>query len=115
MLGGLGTGSIEGVLTTGGVAAAAPTISNVEAKMRDALIAQGMDADTASSATKGITSLALALAGAGVAAGLNTSSTMTATSIDANNRQLHPEKGEYWVVEQLYKPIWSPKMPLMSS
>ncbi len=115
VLGGLGTGSIEGVLTTGGVAAAAPTISNVEAKMRDALIAQGMDADTASSATKGITSLALALAGAGVAAGLNTSSTMTATSIDANNRQLHPEKGEYWVVEQLYKPIWSPKMPLMSS
>lgn len=97
VLGGLGTGSIEGVLTTGGVAAAAPTISNVEAKMRDALVAQGMDADTASNATKGITSLALA--GAGVAAGLNTSSTVTAVNVDANNRQLHPE--EAVLIEQL--------------
>ena len=86
-LGALGTGSVEGALTTGGVAAAAPTINNLEVKMRDMLIAQGMDADTASNATKGITSLALA--GAGVAAGLDTSSTVTAVNVDANNRQLH--------------------------
>ena len=86
-LGALGTGSVEGALTTGGVAAAAPTIGNLEAKMRDMLIAQGMDADTASNATKGITSLALA--GVGVTAGLDTSSTVTAVSVDANNRQLH--------------------------
>ncbi len=90
LLGGLGTGSVEGVLTTGGVAAAAPTITNLEAKMRDNLIAQGMDADTASNTTKGITSLALA--GAGVAVGLDTSSTVTAVNVDANNRQLHPEE-----------------------
>ena len=90
VLGGLGTGSIEGVLTTGGVAAAAPTITNLEAKMRGNLIAQGMDADTASNTTKGITSLALA--GAGVAVGLDTSSTATAINLDANNRQLHPDE-----------------------
>ena len=89
-LGALGTGSVEGALTTGSVAAAAPTINNLEAKMRDALIAQGMDADTAGNATKGITSLALA--GAGVAAGLDTSSTVTAVNVDANNRQLHPQE-----------------------
>ncbi len=86
-LGALGTGSVEGALTTGGVAAAAPTINNLEAKMRDALIAQGMDVDTASNATKGITSLALA--GAGVAAGLDTASTINGVNVDANNRQLH--------------------------
>ena len=86
-LGALGTGSVEGALTTGGVAAAAPTINNLEAKMRDALVAQGMDADTASNATKGITSLALA--GAGVAAGLDTASTINGVNVDANNRQLH--------------------------
>ena len=69
----LGTGSVEGALTTG-VAAAAPTINNLEAKMREALIAQGMDADTASNTIKGITSLALT--GAGVASGVDTSSTV---------------------------------------
>lgn len=69
----LGTGSVEGALTTGG-AAAAHTINNLEAKMGDALIAQGMDTDTASNTVKGITSLALT--GAGVASGLDTSSTV---------------------------------------
>ncbi|MCG3882622.1 hypothetical protein [Psychrobacter sp. Ps3] len=113
MLGGLGTGSIEGVLTTGGVAAAAPTLNDVQAKLAKALTDKGMNADIANGTASGV--ISLTLLGTGAAAGLDTSSTVTATSIDANNRQLHPEKGEYWVIEQLYKPIWSPKMPLMSS
>ncbi|WP_201601423.1 hemagglutinin repeat-containing protein [Psychrobacter submarinus] len=112
-LGALGTGSVEGTLTAGGVAAAAPTLNDVQAKLAKALTDKGMNADIANGTASGV--ISLTLLGTGAAAGLDTSSTVTATSIDANNRQLHPEKGEYWVVEQLYKPIWSPKMPLMSS
>jgi len=89
-LGALGTGSVEGALTTGGVAASAPMINNVEQKLADTLVDKGMDADTASNVTKGITSLTLA--GAGVAAGLDTASTINGVNVDANNRQLHPEE-----------------------
>ncbi len=96
-LGALGTGSVEGALTTGGVATAAPTLNDVQAKLAKALTDKGMNADIANGTASGV--ISLTLLGTGAAAGLDTSSTMTATNVDANNRQLHPEKGEYWVVE----------------
>ena len=43
-LGALGTGSVEGALTTGGVAAA-PTLDEVQAKLAKALIDKGMSED----------------------------------------------------------------------
>ena len=100
-VGAFGTGSLEGALTTGGVAAAAPVISDLEQKMADKLVEQGMSADIAQSTANAITSVAIV--GAGTAAGLDVSSAGMAANVDANNRQLHPEKGEYWVVDQLYK------------
>ena len=100
-LGALGTGSVEGALTTGGVATAAPVISDLEQKMADKLVEQGMSPDIAQSTANAITSVALV--GAGTTAGLDVSSAGMAANVDANNRQLHPEKGEYWVVDQLYK------------
>ncbi|WP_394213387.1 hypothetical protein [Psychrobacter piscatorii] len=87
VLGALGTGSVEGALTTGGVAAAAPTLDDVQAKLAKALIDKGMSEDIANGAASGVVSLTLL--GAGTAAGLDTSSTVTATNVDANNRQLH--------------------------
>ncbi len=89
-LGALGTGSVEGALTTGGVAAAAPTLDNVQEKIAESLIASGMSESIASGTASGLVSLTLL--GAGSAAGLDTSSTVTATNVDANNRQLHPRE-----------------------
>lgn len=98
-LGALGTGSVEGALTTGGVAAAAPTLNQVQEKITTALIDNGLSANLAEGAASGLVSLTLL--GAGAAAGLDTSSTFTATSVDANNRQLHPS--EAWVIKLLAK------------
>ncbi len=89
-LGALGTGSVEGALTTGGVAAAAPTLNSLQDKMAESLIASGMSESIAKGTASGVVSLALL--GAGSAAGLDTSSTVTATNVDANNRQLHPKE-----------------------
>ena len=89
-LGALGTGSLEGALTTGGIAAAAPTLNSLQDKMAESLIASGMSEDIAKGTASGVVSLALL--GAGSAAGLDTSSTVTATNVDANNRQLHPSQ-----------------------
>lgn len=86
-LGALGTGSIEGALTTGGVAAAAPTLDNFQKKISDALVANGMSEDIAKGTANGV--ISLALLGTGSAVGLDTSSTVTATNVDANNRWLH--------------------------
>ena len=89
-LGALGTGSVEGALTTGGVAAAAPTLNSLQDKMAESLIASGMSESIAKGTASGVVSLALL--GAGSAAGLDTSSTVNATNVDANNRQLHPKE-----------------------
>ena len=91
-LGALGTGSIEGAMTTGGVAAAAPTLNDVQAKLAKALIDTGMSEDVAKGAASGV--ISLTLLGIGSAAGLDTLSTVTATNVDANNRQLHPQEKE---------------------
>ncbi|WP_372863080.1 hemagglutinin repeat-containing protein [Psychrobacter sp.] len=86
-LGALGTGSVEGALTTGGVATAAPTLDNLQKKISDALVANGMSEDIAKGTANGV--ISLALLGTGSAVGLDTSSTVTATNVDANNRWLH--------------------------
>jgi len=86
-LGALGTGSVEGAFTTGGVAAAAPTLNEVQEKIAESLIASGMSEDIAKGTASGV--ISLTLLGTGAAAGLDTSSTVTATNVDANNRQLH--------------------------
>ena len=62
-LGALGTGSVEGALTTGGVAAAAPTLNDVQAKLAKALIDTGMSEDVAKGAASGVISLTLLGAG----------------------------------------------------
>ena len=92
-LGALGTGSLEGALTTGGVAAAAPTLNKAQANLAKALIDKGMSADIAEGTASGV--ISLALLGAGSAAGLDTSSTVMATNVDANNRQLHPSEIQF--------------------
>ncbi|KAA0925445.1 filamentous hemagglutinin N-terminal domain-containing protein [Psychrobacter sp. ANT_H56B] len=92
-LGALGTGSVEGALTTGGVAAAAPTLNDVQAKVVKALIDKGMSADIAEGTASGV--ISLTLLGVGSAAGLDTSSTVIATNVDANNRQLHPSEIQF--------------------
>ncbi|MBE0443442.1 MAG: hypothetical protein ACTH7W_10865, partial [Psychrobacter sp.] len=89
-LGALGTGSVEGALSTGGVAAAAPTLNNLQDKIAESLIASGMSESIAKGTASGVVSLALLVAGS--ASGLDTSSTVTATNVDANNRQLHPDQ-----------------------
>ncbi|WP_312752638.1 hypothetical protein [Psychrobacter sanguinis] len=89
-IGALGTGNLEGSLTTGSVAAAAPKISEYESKLADALISSGMSPEAANATSKGVTTLTLA--GIGATAGLNTSSTATGINVDANNRQLHPKE-----------------------
>ncbi|WP_201532664.1 hemagglutinin repeat-containing protein [Psychrobacter ciconiae] len=91
-LGALGTGSLEGALTTGGVAAAAPTLDKVQEKIAESLIASGMSEDIANGTASGV--ISLTLLGAGSVAGLDTSSTVTAVNVDANNRQLHPQEAD---------------------
>lgn len=92
-LGALGTGSLEGALTTGGVAAAAPTLNDVQTKLASALIDKGMSEDIANGTASGV--ISLTLLGAGTAVGLDTSSTVTAINVDANNRQLHPSEIQF--------------------
>ncbi len=58
-LGALGTGSVEGTLTAGGVAAAAPTLNDVQAKLAKALTDKGMNADIANGTASGVISLTL--------------------------------------------------------
>ncbi|MBK5648141.1 MAG: hemagglutinin repeat-containing protein, partial [Acinetobacter sp.] len=89
-IGALGTGSIEGALTTSGIAALAPTLNKIQENMVKTLTDKGMKADTAEAVVNGVSSLALF--GAGTAAGLSTSSVATAVNVDSNNRQLHREE-----------------------
>ena len=58
----LGAGNLEYALTTGGVAATAPTINDIESKVTDTLIAQGMNEQTAKSLSGNLTILTLASA-----------------------------------------------------
>lgn len=55
-LGALGTGSVEGALTTGGVAAAAPTLDSLQKKISDTLIANGMSESIAKGTANGVIS-----------------------------------------------------------
>lgn len=89
-IGALSTGSLEGALTTGGVAAAAPKLNEIQASITQKLSETGMNADTAKLIADG--GLSLALAGVGTSVGLDVSSTTTAVNVDANNRQLHPDE-----------------------
>ncbi|SUD90624.1 hypothetical protein [Psychrobacter phenylpyruvicus] len=86
-IGALGTGNLEGSLTTGSVAAAAPKISEYESKLADALVSSGMSPEAANATSKGVT--ILTLAGIAANAGLDTSSTASAINVDSNNRWLH--------------------------
>ena len=97
----IATGTIEGAVTTGGVAAAAPTIDKLSEQITEQLIKAGISEDTAQNATSLITSLAIATATQ--SAGVDASSTAMAVNADAFNRQLHANKGEAWVIEELYK------------
>lgn len=91
-LGALGTGTLEGAITTGTVAASAPKINDFQNSVAQALTQTGMSEKTAEAVASGVTSLTLA--GAGVAAGLDTGSTVTAINVDANNRQLHVDEAK---------------------
>ncbi|BCX73166.1 hemagglutinin repeat-containing protein [Acinetobacter sp. Tol 5] len=89
-IGALSTGSIEGALTTSGIAAAAPTLNKIQENMVKTLTEKGMKTDSAEAVVNGVSSLALF--GAGTVVGLNTSSVGTAVNVDSNNRQLHREE-----------------------
>ena len=89
-IGALSTGTVEGALTTTGIAAAAPTLNQIQENMVKTLTDKGMKTDSAEAVVNGVSSLALL--GAGTAAGLNTSSVGTAVNVDSNNRQLHREE-----------------------
>ncbi|MGA4440942.1 hypothetical protein [Psychrobacter pocilloporae] len=93
-LGALGTGSVEGALTTGSVAAA-PTLDDVQAKLAKALIDKGMSEDIANGTASGV--ISLTLLGAGTAAGLDTSSTVTATNVDVTPavKSVEPNLGDF--------------------
>nr|WP_309455264.1 hypothetical protein [Acinetobacter sp.] len=91
-LGALGTGTLEGAITTGTVAASAPKINDFQNSVAQALTHTGMSEKAAEAVASGVTSLTLA--GAGVASGLNTGSTATAVNVDANNRQLHVDEAK---------------------
>ncbi len=93
----LGTGTLSGALTTGGVAAAAPTINDFQINATQKLIDSGMSAEAATAIAQGITSLSIA--GAGLAGGAGTGSTVTAINVDSNNRQLHPREAQ--IIDQL--------------
>ena len=97
----LATGTVEGAFATGGVAAAAPTIQEVSKTITQNLIDQGVSQDKAEATTNLITSLAIATVTQ--SAGVDASSTAMAVNADAFNRQLHANKGEAWVIEELYK------------
>ncbi|MCT9978147.1 hemagglutinin repeat-containing protein, partial [Acinetobacter sp. I-MWF] len=89
-IGALSTGTVEGALTTTGIAAAAPTLNQIQENMVKTLTDKGMKTDSAEAVVNSVSSLALL--GAGTAAGLNTSSVGTAVNVDSNNRQLHREE-----------------------
>lgn len=91
-LGALGTGTLEGAITTGTVAASAPKINDFQNSIAQALTQTGMSGKAAEAVASGVTSLTLA--GVGVASGLNTGSTATAVNVDANNRQLHVDEAK---------------------
>ncbi len=91
-LGALGTGTLEGAITTGTVAASAPKINDFQNSVAQALTHTGMSEKAAEAVASGVTSLTLA--SAGVAAGLNTGSTATAINVDSNNRQLHVDEAK---------------------
>ena len=89
-VGAIGTGTIEGAVTTGSVAAAAPTIDKLSEQLTEQLVKAGISEDTAQNATSLITSLAIATATQ--SAGVDTTSTAMAVNADAFNRQLHPNE-----------------------
>ena len=97
----LATGTAQGAVTTGGVAAAAPTIQEVSKTITQNLIDQGVSQDKAEATANLITSLAIATVTQ--SAGVDTASTTMAVNADVFNRQLHANKGEFWVIEELYK------------
>ncbi|WP_228270355.1 hemagglutinin repeat-containing protein [Acinetobacter colistiniresistens] len=96
-LGALGTGSLEGALTTGGVATAAPLINQFEDNVTNALIEKGMSSDTAKLVANGVSTLTLT--GVGASTGLSTGSIGTAINVDSNNRQLHVDEAK--ILKQL--------------
>jgi len=91
-LGALGTGTLEGAIRTGTVAASAPKINDFQNSVAQDLTHMGMSEKAAEAVASGLTSLSLA--SAGVAAGLNTGSTATAINVDSNNRQLHVDEAK---------------------
>ncbi|WP_036388401.1 polymorphic toxin-type HINT domain-containing protein, partial [Moraxella caprae] len=89
-VGAIGTGTIEGAVTTGGIAASAPIIDKLSEQVTEQLVKAGISEDTAQNATSLITSLAIATATQ--SAGVDTSSTVMAVNTDVNNRQLHKQE-----------------------
>ena len=89
-IGALATDNVEGGLTTGGIAVAAPTINQIENKLVDKLVAAGVSNDKAQAMAHGVTDITLAAVG--TASGLDTGNTAAAMNIDMNNRQLHADE-----------------------
>ena len=97
--GALGSGSLQGAAFSGGVAAAAPKINELESKFTEKLIEQGMNPTVAQGLASGLSSATIA--GVSNSAGLGTNSIATAVNMDANNRQLHPSE-RAWITKNTH-------------
>ncbi|QQC29918.1 two-partner secretion domain-containing protein [Moraxella nonliquefaciens] len=97
----LATGTIEGAATTGAVAGVAPRLNEIQDKLTEKLIEQGLDKNTAESMSNSV--LSLAIAGVGAGTGLDTSSIAYAVNADAFNRQLHANKGRIGLLKSFTK------------
>ncbi|UNU73350.1 hypothetical protein LU293_00075 [Moraxella nasovis] len=91
-MGALGTGSTEGALATGTVATIAPNIQKLEDYLTKQLTKDSSkeQADKARQTAKGL--ISFVMLATGQTAGLDPSSTMMATNVEMNNRQLHGQE-----------------------
>ncbi|VEG13946.1 hypothetical protein [Moraxella cuniculi] len=101
LIGVLGTGTVEGAITTGSVAVSAPILNKISQQVIKILIDQGVSPQIAKNAVDLVSNLGIATITQ--LAGAETASTAMAVNVDAFNRQLHANMGEAWVIEELYK------------
>ncbi|SIS09011.1 hypothetical protein SAMN02745664_1261, partial [Moraxella cuniculi DSM 21768] len=101
LIGVLGTGTVEGAMTTGSVALSAPILNKISQQVIKILIDQGVSPQIAKNAVDLVSNLGIATITE--LAGAETASTAMAVNVDAFNRQLHANMGEAWVIEELYK------------
>ncbi|WP_126331543.1 hypothetical protein [Moraxella cuniculi] len=90
LIGVLGTGTVEGAITTGSVALSAPILNKISQQAIKILIDQGVSPQIAKNAVDLVSNLGIATITQ--LAGAETASTAMAVNVDAFNRQLHKQE-----------------------